>query len=329
MSAPTTGYTIGGASTATTAPLTVQNTQADLAADYLPMYSGATLGTVAINLQNLLGIGSQVMATNDIQTVKNKSLDNTNVHISKDTSFTLQNASSTTKQAQFLLSSITAGQLRIFTLPDYNGTIATTGGTETFTNKTLTSPIITNATITSDLYAGAADADSGVIYGMTVTNGIIASAALANTVNTAALQTGSVDGTKLSTSAITIGYQEITTTFTTTSTSTVDVTSLSVTVTMPSGGRRIEISAIAPQVTSTQSAGNVTDLLIREGSTTLTYSRFTTPVTGYGSPLIALYSTVAAPGSHTYKVSVTQQAAGTLSLSCDSTRPAFILVKVI
>jgi len=201
--AVTAGYTIAGAASATTAPLPVQITQADLAADYLPMYSSAAIGTVAINLQNLLGIASQVMALNDVQTVKNKVNDNTNTYTPKDTSFTLQSATGATRQAQFLLSGISAGQTRIFTLPNYNGTIATQGGTETFTNKTLTAPLINNATITADVYGGFSDSDSGLIYGMSVTNGIIASAALANRVNTAALVDASVTPTKLATGAAT------------------------------------------------------------------------------------------------------------------------------
>jgi hypothetical protein len=178
---PTLGYTIAGGSTATTAPLPVQSTQASLTADYLPMYSAAGVDTVAINLSNLLGISSQPVSINDPQTLTQKTLGNSNTYTAKDTSFTLQNASSTTKQAQFLLSGITAGQTRIFTLPNYNGTLATLAGTESLSNKTLVSPTIsapaiTNATITADVYAGYTDSDTGILYGISVTNGAISSA---------------------------------------------------------------------------------------------------------------------------------------------------------
>lgn len=201
MSTPTAGYTIAGAPSVTTAPLPAQVAQADHAADYVPMYSSAAAGTVAINLANLLGTVSQTMGITDIQTVSNKVNDNSNTYAPRDTSFTLQNAASGTKRAQFLLSSITAGQTRIFTLPDYNGTMATQGGVETFTNKTLTAPIINNATISSDLYAGFSSANSGIIYGMSVTSGLLASAAILGKVNTAAVVNGAITPDKLSTGA--------------------------------------------------------------------------------------------------------------------------------
>jgi hypothetical protein len=205
MSVPSTGYTIGGAATATTAPLTVQNTQADPAADFIPIYSSVAAGTVAVNIQNLLGVATQVMATGDTQSVSNKTLDNTNVYAPKDTSFTLQNASSSTKRAQFLLSSITAGQTRIFTLPDYNGVLATRAGTETLTNKTLTTPTITaptitNANITADTINGFTTSGSGTIFGIAVASSVITTA---NVVGTAALASGAVTSAKIASGAVT------------------------------------------------------------------------------------------------------------------------------
>jgi hypothetical protein len=162
MTLPTLGYTIAGASTASTQPLPVQNTQASLTADFIALYSGAGLNTVAINLANLLGISSQVVSINDPQTLTQKTLDNTNSYTSKDTSFTLQNAASTTKRAQFLLSGITAGNTRIFTLPDYNATLATIAGTETLTGKTLTAPVTTAIVNTGGLSTDTITASGNV-----------------------------------------------------------------------------------------------------------------------------------------------------------------------
>lgn len=144
------------------------------------------------------------------------------------------------------------------------------------------------------------------------------------------LADGGVTNTKLSDSAITLGYTGITSNFTTTAVNTItDVTNLTVTVTVPSGGRRLKITAFCPQLVSSQAAGNVLDMYIRESTTTLSYGRFSTPVANYGTPMTVVYSVVASAGSHTYKVSALQQAAGTLTFTAAADRPAFILVELI
>jgi hypothetical protein len=61
-----------------------------------------------------------------------------------DTSFTIQNASDTTKTFQFLASGITTATQRIYTMPDASTTLAGTTATQTLTNKTLTAPIISS-----------------------------------------------------------------------------------------------------------------------------------------------------------------------------------------
>lgn len=252
MPTPTAGYTIAGASSATTAPLPVQATQADHAADYIAMYSSAAAGTVAINLANLLGTVSQTMGTTDTQTVSNKANNNTNTYATKDTSLVLQSAGDATKTFRFLASNITAGQLRSFILPDYNGTIATQGGSEVLTNKTLTSPIINNATITSDMYTGFSDSDSGFIFGMQVTNGILQSAALVGKVNTAAIVDASVTPTKLATGAATAS---VVTSETTTSTSFVDLATPGPAVTVTIGANGLALLIItADQFNATAGA---------------------------------------------------------------------------
>lgn len=59
-----------------------------------------------------------------------------------DNEFILVDNVDATKKAAFQLSGITTGNTRTLTVPDFDGTIATLAGTETFTNKTLTSPVL-------------------------------------------------------------------------------------------------------------------------------------------------------------------------------------------
>lgn len=71
-----------------------------------------------------------LVGTDATQTISNKTLDNTNVVTVTDANFTLQDGGATTRQAQFQLSSITAGNTRTITLQDASGTMYITGGTD-------------------------------------------------------------------------------------------------------------------------------------------------------------------------------------------------------
>jgi hypothetical protein len=168
----------------------------DAVQDVFPIVTNSTNTTQQINRNTFLGLASAPVGLTDTQNVTNKTFNNTNTLTVKDGSITLQNSSSITKQAQFSLASITAGNTRTYTVPDYNGTLATLAGTETLTNKTLTSPTInsptiTNATLSADTISGYSAGTTGTIYGMSVTSGTIGSSALASSsVTTAAIATG-------------------------------------------------------------------------------------------------------------------------------------------
>ena len=91
-----------------------------------------------------LGIGS----AGDLLTVSggipswSSSISNASTITLKDSNFTLQDNSDTTKQLNFELSGISASTTRTLTVPDANTTIVGTDATQTLTNKTLTNPKI-------------------------------------------------------------------------------------------------------------------------------------------------------------------------------------------
>jgi hypothetical protein len=169
----------------------------DASNDYLSIYTASATATQGINRNTLLNLSSQPVGITDSQVLSNKTINNTNSTTLKDGSFTLQNSSSTTKQANFSLSGITAGNTRTITLPDYNATMASLAGTETLTNKTLTSPTInsptiSNATITADTVSGYTSTNNGTFYGISVSSSKFSGVAISSaTLPYGALDNGS------------------------------------------------------------------------------------------------------------------------------------------
>lgn len=128
--------------------------------------------------------------------------------------------------------------------------------------------------------------------------------------------------------ATTLGYAERTTDFAVTSTTFTDVTSLSVTVTVPSGGRRIKITA-QPLAISNSIANVGTYVQIVESSTVLGGSTLTSHSSAGGyTPVTTIATTVPSAGSHTYKVQVKSDS-GALTYRTGTGVPAFILVELI
>ncbi|MDB5177258.1 MAG: hypothetical protein JWN75_926 [Candidatus Saccharibacteria bacterium] len=73
-----------------------------------------------------------------VSAIVSKSIDNTNTVTLKDTLFTLQDATDTTKQVRLdVATAQTTGTTRTITLPAVDSTLATLAGTETLTNKTI------------------------------------------------------------------------------------------------------------------------------------------------------------------------------------------------
>lgn len=139
---------------------------------------GASTAYKKINRNVLLGVSGQPADISTVQSITNKTLDNTNTITLKDTLFTLQDDGDTTKQAKFQLSGITTATTRTYTLPNASSTLADIATAQTFTNKTLTSPTITggtiaNSTITVDAI-GEYTLNNGVtIDGLNIMNGAL------------------------------------------------------------------------------------------------------------------------------------------------------------
>lgn len=158
------------------------------------------------------------------------------------------------------------------------------------------------------------------------------------TVTTSAtLPTGSITGANLATSAIKLGYNEITTSFTTATVGSWVDTGISVAVTVPAGGRDVEIIAYAGQIRTSAVGGSTINLGVLEGATVLGSTGISSAASGYNYTGIVV-ARVAAPsaGSHTYKVSLGQSAAGTAVVQAGTANPtfgnfgpAYILVKLV
>lgn len=297
--------------------------------DLLPIYTANVQATQSISRNTYLGITGSPVGNTDVQTISNKTLGNTNALTIKDGSLTIQNSSSTTKQAQFSAASITAGQTRTFTLPDLSDTLVTLTATQTLTNKTLTSPVIstptiTNAIISADTITGFSVSNSGSIYGISVTTGVITSA---NSIGSGTIVQNGVAASQLATNAITLGYAQITSNFTTSSASFVQVTGLTLTVTIPAGGRRIRIIVFSPSISSTASGIGVVSIWDGTVGSGIQIGQGNSFASG-GNAVVASAIVTPAAGSKTYNVGF-ETTAGTGTFSAASTGPAYLLVEAI
>lgn len=152
----------------------------------------------------------------------------------------------------------------------------------------------------------------------------------ASSVNTQAVATGAIDATKLSTSAITLGYTQITSNFVTASTTTTALTGLSASVTIPAGGRRIEIEVFLPSdISTTQSGQNLSiwDGTVGSGTQLQLASQFQSDAGVANYHICKWYGTPSA-GSKTYNVGI-NTSSGTLTVGATATAPAFVVVKAV
>ena len=146
------------------------------------------------------------------------------------------------------------------------------------------------------------------------------------------IATNAVDATKLATSAIKLGYAQITANFATSSTTYVQVTGLTAAVTIPAGGRMIEIEAYATSLGSgTAANGGVLSIWDGTvGSGTQLGQANSVPTSGVLNAFcIAKAYVTPSAGAKTYNIGLLASPGGTVTLINSATSPAYIIVKVI
>lgn len=146
--------------------------------DRVLIYTASATDIQGISRNVYLGLSSQPVGISDSQTLTNKVLGNTNTLTLKASNFTLQDGTDTTKQANFVLSGITTGTTRNYTLPNVSDTLVSLTATQTLTNKTLTSPTISggsidNSSITVDTISGHTTSGTGTVYGLNIVSGVL------------------------------------------------------------------------------------------------------------------------------------------------------------
>lgn len=288
----------------------------DAVQDILPIYTASSSATQGISRNTLLGLSSAPVGLTDSQTLTNKTL--TSPTISGPT-----------------FSGTLIGTYTIGGTPTFPSSVATLTGTQTLTNKTLTSPTInsptiTNATISADTLTGYTTSNSGTLYGIAITTGVVTTA---NSIGTGTIVQNGVAASQLATSAITLGYAQITSTLTTTSTTQVQATGLTTTVTIPAGGRKVKITAYAAIHVDTNTKAallSIWDGTVGSG-TQLAQDFIVLPAALNDAGFIAIAIITPASGSKTYNVGWKSDPGGgiTATLNASSTNPAFILVEAI
>lgn len=295
--------------------------------DRILIYTASATDIQGISRNTYLGLSSQPVGISDSQTLTAKVLDNSNTITVKDTNLTIQDDGDATKQAKFQASGITTGTTRTYTLPDTSDTLTTNAATQTLTNKTLTSPVISGGTIDSsaitvDTIAGHTTSNTGTVYGIPVTTG---------TLGTTALAANAVQANQLATNAITLGYIQLTSNFSTTSISAVQLTGLSLSVTIPSGGRRIKLTAYIGNPYNGTS-GDGYELTLWDGTVgTGTQLALATNENGIGDAHFIMCMAVIQPaaGAKTYNVGIRCVLGGIVNTQSSTGSPSFLLVETI
>lgn len=148
------------------------------------------------------------------------------------------------------------------------------------------------------------------------------------------LNTNAVPGAALATNAIKLGYSQITSNFDTVSTSPVLVTGLSSTVTIPAGGRSLEITVfsyfVQNNVALHLSLVSLWDGTVGSGTQIGGANIYAINNSTGSSVCMVTHVNAPAAGSKTYNVGfASDSGAATARINAAASAPAFILVKLI
>lgn len=224
------------------------------------------------------------------------------------------------------------GQVALTT--DVTGTLPTAnGGTgqNNLSSLPLISPVITGG----GSWAGSPVLSTPTIADFTNATHDHSTTAKGGQLTSSAFANGAISAANLSTSAITLGYAEITAGVTSTSATGSQLPGLTVTVTIPTGGRRVEITVysygVFNSVAATNFGVNLWDGAV--GGTQLQAAQANNVSGGATQqnltlPMTMVWSGTPPAGTKTYNVGGFTSS-GTVNILAATTSPAFILVKVI
>lgn len=139
----------------------------------------------------------------------------------------------------------------------------------------------------------------------------------------------SIKSSNIDFTTMTLGYAQITSTFSTTSSTQVLATGLSITVNIPPGAR-VKVTAFCSDLNGGTGSGPVAFMGIWDGAVGSGTQRSTARSPAYPSSSPATLMAVFYPtaGSHTFNVGLNQAFGGTANISASAIAPAFIMAEI-